>query len=76
VPDIALELHCRRHERVVFGELELCREDAALVWCSLGALDHGFPQEKIIFVDWASGDALWRVCGKVLVFLEQPLGGY
>lgn len=76
VPDVALELHGRRHERVVLGEFELCWEDAAFVWCSLGALDHGLPEEKVIFVDWACCDALGRVGGKVLVLLEEALGGH
>ena len=76
VPDVALELHGRRHERVVLGEFELCWEDAAFVWCSLRALDHCLPEEKVIFVDWARCDALWRIGGKVLVLLEKALGGY
>lgn len=76
MPDVALELHGRRHKRVVLGELELGREDAALIWCSFGSLDHGFPQEEVIFVDGAGGDALWRVGCEVLVLLEEALGGY
>lgn len=71
VPDVALELHGRWHERVVLREFELCRKDAAFVWCSLGALDHGFPQEEVIFVNWACCDALGRVGGEVLVLLEE-----
>lgn len=76
VPDVALELHGRRHERVVLWEFELCWEDSAFVWCSLGALDHRLPEEKVIFVDGACCDALGRVGGKVLVLLEEALGGY
>lgn len=70
VPNVALELHGRRHERIVLWELELCREDAAFVWGALRALDHGFPEEKVIFVDWPCRDALGWVGGEVLVFLE------
>lgn len=76
MPDVALELHGRWHERVVLGKFELCREDAALVWCSFGTLDHGFPEEEVILVDGACGDALGRVGGKVLVLLEETLRCY
>lgn len=76
MPDVALELHGRRHERVVLGEFELCWEDAAFVWCSFGALDHGLPEEEVIFVDWACCDALGWVGGKVLVLLEETFGCY
>jgi hypothetical protein len=71
VPNVALELHGRRHERVVLGEFELGREDAAFVGCSFGALDHGFPEEEVVFVDGAGGDALWWVGGEVFVLLEE-----
>jgi hypothetical protein len=71
-----LELHGRRHERVVLGKFELCWEDAAFIWCSLGTLDHGLPQEEVIFVDWACCDALWRVGGEVLVLLEEAFRSY
>jgi hypothetical protein len=71
-----LELHGRRHERVVLGEFELCWEDAAFVWCSLGALDHGLPEEKVIFVNGACCDALGWVGRKVLVLLKEAFRGY
>jgi len=75
VPNVALELHGRRHERVVLWEFELGGEDAAFVGGALGALDHGFPEEEVVFVDGAGGDALWRVGGEVLVLLEEPFRG-
>jgi hypothetical protein len=70
-----LEFHGRWHERVVFWEFELCWEDAALVWCAFGALDHGFPDEEVVFADWACGDTIWWVGGEVLVFLEEAFAG-
>ena len=76
VPDVALELHGRRHERVVLGEFELCWEDTAFVWCSLGTLDHGLPEEEVIFIDGACCDALWRVGREVLVLLEEAFRSY
>jgi len=75
VPNVALELHSRRHERVVLWEFELGGEDAAFVGSSFGALDHGFPEEEVIFVDGARGDALWWVGGEVFVLLEEALRG-
>jgi hypothetical protein len=76
VPNVALELHGRRHERVVLGEFELGGEDAAFVGSSFGALDHGFPEEEVIFVDGTGGDTLWWVGGEVFVLLEESLRGY
>lgn len=76
MPNVTLELHDGRHERVVFGELELGGEDATLVGSSFGSLDHGFPEEEVILVDGSGGDALGRVGGEVLVLLEEPLGSY
>jgi len=76
VPDVALKLHGRRHERVIFGEFELGREDTAFVWCSFRALDHGLPEEEVILVDWACCDALRWVGCEVLVLLEETFRGY
>jgi len=73
VPNVALELHSRRHERVVLWEFELGGEDAAFVRSSFRALDHGFPEEEVVFVDGTGGDALWRVGGEVFVLLEEAL---
>lgn len=73
MPDVALKLHGRRHERVVFGKFELGGENTAFVWSSLRPLDHGFPEKEIIFVDGAGSDALGRVGGEVLVLLEESL---
>lgn len=75
MPNIASELHNRRHERVILWELEFGGEDAAFVWGTLGALDHGFPQEEVILADRAGGDAVWRVSGEVFVLLEEALRG-
>jgi hypothetical protein len=66
-----LELHSRRHERVVLGEFELGGKDAAFLGGSFGALDHGFPKEEVVFVDGTGGNALWRVGGEVFVLLEE-----
>jgi len=75
MPHTAQEAHRRRHERVVFGELQLRGEDAAFIWCALGAKDHGFPDEEVVLVDGAGGDAIRRVGGEVFVLLEEALGG-
>lgn len=76
VPDAtADELHRRWAERVVFGELELCCEDATFEGCFFRALDQSFPVEHVIFGDWAGGDSLWWVGGEVLVLVEQALLG-
>jgi len=75
MPEIAQELHRRRHERVVFGELELGWEDASFVWRAFGALNKCFPDEQVILADGAGGDAVGWVGGEVLILLEEPLGG-
>lgn len=63
MPDIAQELHGRRHERVVSRKFELGREYTAFVRCSFGSHDHGLPEEEVIFVDGAGGDAFgWCDC--------------
>jgi hypothetical protein len=67
------ELHSRWAQRVVLGEFELCGEDTTLERGTSGALDQSFPVEHVIFGDWACGDALGRVGGEVLVFVEQAL---
>jgi len=76
VPDIAQELHGRRHERVVLGKLEFRWKHAAFVWGVLRALYESLPDEQIIFRDWAGRDAVWRVGSEVLVLLEEPLRRY
>jgi len=76
VPDIAQELHGGRHQRVVFGELELRWKDAAFVWRVLRALYESLPNEQIIFGDWTGGDTVRWVGGEVLVLLEEPLRCY
>lgn len=75
MPHVTKELHRRWHERVVLGEFELGGENAAFVWCALGALNQCFPDKEVIFVDGAGGDAFWRVGGEVFVLLEETLGG-
>ena len=74
MPHTAQEAHRRRHERVVFGELQLRGEDAAFIWSPLGTENHGFPDEEVVFVDGAGGDAIRRVGGEVFVLLEEALG--
>ena len=61
MPQIAEEFHGRRHERVVFWELEFCWENAAFVGCSLGSFYERFPDEEVIFVDGARCYAGGRV---------------
>lgn len=75
MPDVGEELHRRRGQRVVLGELELGGEDAALKRRALGALDQAFPVQQVVFRDRAGGDALGRVVGQGAVLLEQtPMG--
>lgn len=76
MPDIAQKTHGGRHERVVLGELELGGKDAAFVGSVLGPLDQGFPDEEVVFVDRAGGDALRRVLREVFVFLEEAFRRY
>ena len=76
MPHLARKPHRRRRKRIVFREFELGREDAALERRAFGALYQGFPKEQVVFGDRPSGDAIWRVVGEVLVFLEKALGGY
>lgn len=71
MPDIHDKLHLGRRERVVFGKSELGGEDAAFERCAFGALDQRFPDEHVIFVDGAGGDALGRVGGEGFVFFEE-----
>ena len=75
MPNITRKLHDRRHERVILGELDLGRENASLVRRALGSLDQRFPEEEVIFVERAGGDAFGRVLREVLVLLKEPLGG-
>jgi hypothetical protein len=73
MPNFAQELHLRRVQRIVFGELELCGKDAALEGSAIWPLDQGFPDEQVILVDWACSDAVRRVGQEGLVLLEQTL---
>lgn len=75
MPDIAQELHARRVERVVLGELELSGEDAAFERSAVGTLDQGFPEEDVVFGDGAGGDAVGRGGGEGAVFVEEAARG-
>lgn len=58
MPYLPHKPHRRRAQRVVFGELELRREDAAFVGSALWALDQCFPDEDVVFADGAGGYAV------------------
>ena len=75
MPQIAGELHGRRHERVVFRELQFCWEDAAFERSSFGSHDDCFPDEEVIFVDWSGGDAFRWVDCESFVLLEESFRG-
>lgn len=76
VPHIGEEAHGGRGERVVLGELQLGREDAALKGGLLRTLDEAFPVEEIILGHRAGGDAFRGVVCEGAVFLEEaPVGG-
>lgn len=71
MPDVGEELHGRRRERVVLGELQRGGEDAALKGGALGALDEALPVQQVVLGDGAGGDALGGVVCEGAVFLEQ-----
>lgn len=75
IPYLAQELHLGWVERIVFGKLQFGGEDAALEGSAFGALDEGFPDEEVVFIDRAGGDAVGRCGEEGFVFLEQALGG-
>lgn len=76
MPDVGEEAHRGRGERVVLGEFELGREDAALEGGALGPLDEALPVQHVVLGDGPGGDALGGVVGEGAVLLEQPaLGG-
>lgn len=75
MPHVGEELHRRRRERVVLGELELGGEDAALKGRALGALDEALPAQQVVLGDGAGGDALGGVVGEGAVFLEEAAVG-
>lgn len=75
MPDVGEELHRRRRQRVVLGELELGGEDAALERRALGALDEAFPVQEVVLGDGAGRDALGRVVGERAVLLEEAAVG-
>ncbi len=76
MPNLAQELHLRRAERVVFGELQFSREDPAFKGCVFGALDQGFPGEDVVFGDGTGGYAVRGGGGEEAVFVEEAFGGY
>lgn len=71
----ANELHRRRAQGVILGELEFCCEHAAFKGCPFGALNESLPVEHVILRHRASGDTLWRVRGQVLVLMEETFLG-
>lgn len=75
MPHIRQELHRRRSERIVLGELELGGEDAPLKGRVLGALDQTLPVEEVVLGDGAGGDAVGGVVGEGAVLLEEPAVG-
>lgn len=75
MPDIAQELHARRVQRVILGELELGGEEAAFERGAVGALDQGFPKEDIVLGDGPGGDAVRGRGGQGAVFVEEAAGG-
>jgi hypothetical protein len=70
------KLHGRRAQGIVLGELELGCEHTTLEGSASRAFDQSFPIEHIILRDRASRDALGRVCGEVLVLMEETFLGY
>lgn len=76
MPDSAEKLHRRRHKRVVFRKLELGRENAAFERGAIRSFDQRFPDEHVVFVDGARGDAIGWVVGEVFVLLEETFAGY
>lgn len=75
VPHVGDELHLGRRERVVFGKLEFRGKNAAFEGRVDGALDQGFPEEHVVFVDGAGGYAFWGIGGEGLVLFEEALRG-
>lgn len=75
MPDITRKLHNRRHERVVLGKLDLRWEDSPFIRRAFGSLDQRLPEEEVIFVDGAGGDAIGRVLREVFVLMEEPFAG-
>lgn len=74
MPHLPQEPHRGRVQRVVLGELQLGREDAALKGRAVGPLDQGFPEEDVVFGDGAGGDAVGRGGRQELVFVEEAAG--
>jgi hypothetical protein len=75
MPHIHDKLHLGRRKRIIFRELQLGGENAAFKGCAFRALDQGFPEEHVVFVDGAGGDAFGGVGREGLVFFEEALGG-
>lgn len=76
MPHLPQEAHRRRVQRIILGELQLGREDAAFKGRAVGSLDQGFPEEDVVFGDRAGGDAVRRGGGEELVFVEEAAGCY
>lgn len=74
VKNFAQELHCRRCQRIVLGELELSREDAAFEGSTLGPLNQRLPLQEVIFAHGAGGDAIrWVVCQGTILLKESAM---
>lgn len=67
------KLHGGRAQGIVLGELELCCKYTTLEGSASGTLDQGFPVEHVILRNGPSRNALGRICGEVLVFVEEAL---
>ena len=76
MPHLTQELHGRWCQWVVFWEFELGWKYAAFERCAFWSLYECFPDEDVVFIDWARCDAVWWVHGEVLVLGEEAAGGY
>lgn len=71
MPHIDRKPHRRRRQRIILGKFQLSGENTALERRALGPQDHGFPQEHVVFVDGARGDAFRGVGNQALVLFEE-----
>jgi len=67
MPDFSEELHLRRIEWIVFGELELGREDATFKRSLFWALDQCLPDKEVILTDGTGSDSIGRIRKESLV---------
>lgn len=71
MPHLTRKPHRRRGQRIIFRKLQLCWEYASFKWRALWSLYQCFPDEEVVFADWAGVDAVGGVVGEVFVFLEE-----